>query len=79
MVRTGLWIITVLIIASSPVLAQNAAGDDDKPAAADPAGSDTEKKSKMFSPWPVNARWMPAIEVDNEAFKEFRKKHGLSE
>ena len=34
MVRTGLWIITVLIIASSPVLAQQAAGADDKPAGA---------------------------------------------
>ena len=26
----------------------------------------------------LSGRWQPAIEVDNEAFKEFREKHGLS-
>ena len=36
---------------------------------------------KKFPPqeseFTLNGRWAPAIEVDNEAFKEFRKKHGL--
>ena len=26
----------------------------------------------------LEGRWQPAIEVDNEAFRDFRKKHGLS-
>ena len=54
MARIALWIITVLMIASASAPAQQGAGDEDKPVATDPAGSDTEKKSKMFSPWPVS-------------------------
>lgn len=26
----------------------------------------------------LSGRWKPAMEVDKEAFREFRKKHGLS-
>ena len=37
---------------------------------------------KKFPPqeskFTLEGRWQPAIEVDNEAFKEFRKKHGLT-
>lgn len=37
---------------------------------------------KKFPPqeteFTLNGRWQPAIEVDNEAFREFRRKHGLS-
>jgi hypothetical protein len=36
---------------------------------------------KKFPPqeseFTLAGRWAPAIEVDNEAFKEFRQKHGL--
>ena len=35
---------------------------------------------KKFPPqeseWILNGRWKPAAEVDQEAYREFRKKHG---
>ena len=27
----------------------------------------------------LKERWLPAIEIDNEAFRDFRKKHDLPE
>ena len=35
------------------------------------------KGLKMETKFLTEGRWEPAVEVDNKAFKEFRKKHGL--
>ncbi len=41
-----------------------------------PPGPD-KKFPPQESEFTLNGRWEPAVEVDNEAFKGFRKKHGL--
>lgn len=35
------------------------------------------KFPKQESDWILEGRWQPAIELENEVFKPFRKKHGL--
>ena len=41
-------------------------------------GANEDRKGlEMETKFMTEGRWEPAVEVDNEAFKEFRKKHGL--
>jgi ribonuclease Z len=37
------------------------------------------KFPKQESDFILKGRWQPAIEVDNEAFRDFREKHGLAQ
>ena len=58
-----------------------AVSDDNAWDVAGPTPTPQPLPDKKFPPqeseFTLSGRWAPAVEVDNEAFKDFRKKHGL--